>query len=179
MTIKESFSDDEWYLLSVMPGMVGAAMSNAAPSGIIGTVKEMSAAMKASVQGKQEYPDSELINALIVKAENWSDAKEKMSDYRERAQKRMASENITNREELQALALRDCRQAADLVDERCSADEAKTYKLWTVSVARRVAEAAKEGSVLGFGGERVSEPERILLQRIESQLGIASGELIA
>ncbi len=179
MSIKDAFSDDEWFLLGSMPGMIGAAMSHAAPSGLIGTVKEMSSAMRASVQGRQEYPDSELIKALIVKAENWDDAKEKIAQYRERAKQRMESESITSREDLQRIALNDCKAAAQLVDERCSDSDAKIYKQWTVSVARAVAEAAKEGSILGFGGERVSKAERELLTQIERILGVATGELYA
>ncbi|NND91336.1 MAG: hypothetical protein HKN42_10770 [Granulosicoccus sp.] len=179
MSIKDAFNDDEWFLLSSMPGLVGAAMSTAAPSGIIGTIKEMSAAMRASVHGRQAYPDSELIDSLITKAENWEEAREKIADYRERAEQRVRSANVRSRDELQSLALQDCRAAARLVEERCSEKESHTYKMWTVSVARSVAEAAREGSVLGFGGERFSPAERELLQRIESTLGIASGELYA
>jgi hypothetical protein len=179
MSIKEKFNEDEWFLLGSMPGMVGAAMSNAAPSGIIGTVKEMSAAMRASIHGRQDHPDSELITALMTKAANWDEAKEKIANYRERTQARVKSANIKSREQLQNLALEDCLAAARLVDERCDEAEARTYKQWTVSVARSVAEAAKEGSILGFGGERVSPAEQELLQRIEATLGIPSGELFA
>lgn len=179
MSVKDAFNDDEWFLLSSVPGMIGAAMSNAAPSGIIGTIKEMSAAMRASAQGKLDYPHSELIQALMTKAENWDEAREKMKNYQERLRTRVQAENISSREELQNLALQDARRAAALVDERCTESEARAYKLWTVSVARSVAEAAKEGSVLGFGGERVSEAERELLNRIESILGIAPGVLLA
>lgn len=179
MSIKDAFNDDEWFLLGSVPGMIGAAMSNAAPSGIIGTIQEMSAGMRASARAKREHPESELLSALMSKAENWDEARERMSDYRERAQQRVRDANVDSREDLQALALHDCRAAAALVDERCSESEASLYRQWTVDVARAVAEAAREGSILGFGGERVSPAERELLQRIEATLGIPSGLLIA
>lgn len=179
MSIKDAFNEDEWFLLSATPGMVGAAMCHAAPSGIIGTIKEMSAGMKASVQARLDHPDSDLISALLEKAENWDAAKERINDYRERSEQRMASSNVQSREQLQTLALEDCRAAAALVDARCSESESTIYKQWTANVARSVAEAAKEGSVLGFGGERVSADERVLLTQIESILGIKRGELLA
>ncbi len=179
MTIKDDFNDDEWFLLSAMPGMIGAAMSNAAPSGIIGTIKEMSAGMRAQVHAREAHPDSELINALMSKAENWEQARDKMSDYRERAHQRVSAANITSREELQAMAIKDCRQATALVNERCSDSEADAYKQWTIEIALAVAEAAREGSILGIGGERISPPEVELLQRIESALGVQSGVLFA
>ena len=179
MSIKDAFNDDQWFLLSAMPGMIGAAMSNAAPSGIIGTVKEMSAAMRASVQGKEDFPDSELINELMQKASNWEEAKEKMSDYRERAKARVESAEVKTREDLQSMALADCKASLELVDAQCSDADAQAYRQWTLNVARAVAEAAKEGSILGFGGERVSEPERKLLGELEQVLGLKGGVLIA
>ncbi|MGQ7845456.1 hypothetical protein ACUNV4_13315 [Granulosicoccus sp. 3-233] len=179
MTIKDAFNDDEWFLLSAMPGMIGAAMSNAAPSGIIGTIREMSAGMRASVHARETHPDSELINALLSKADNWDQARNKMADYRERAQQRVSSANISSREELQAMAIEDCRAATALVGERCSESEAHAYKQWTIDIALAVAKAAKEGSILGIGGERISAAERELLHRIESTLGVQSGILFA
>ncbi|MFK7894148.1 MAG: hypothetical protein AB8B63_25260 [Granulosicoccus sp.] len=179
MTIKTAFTEDEWFLISAMPGMIGAAMSQAAPSGIIGTIKEMSATMQSAARMKTEFPDSELINALLEKAENWSEAKEKISDYKQRTQEKLASENVKDRTQLQELALDDCQKAVALVQEKCSAEDAAAYKHWTIMVARNVAEAAKEGSILGFGGERVSASEKVLLQKIEGILDLESGVLLA
>ena len=179
MSVKNDFNDDQWFLLGSMPGMVGAAMSNAAPSGVIGTIKEMSAAMRASIQGKKDFPDSDLINELMQKAANWEEAKEQMSDYRERAKARVESADIKSRDALQMIALQDCKAAVELVDAHCSDADAQAYRQWTLNVARAVAEAAKEGSILGFGGERVSEPERKLLAELEQVLGLSSGVLTA
>ncbi len=179
MGIKDEFSEDEWFLLSSAPAMIGAAMSAAAPSGVIGTVKEMTASMRASVQGLSDYPESELIAALLEKAENWDEAKDKMQDYREKAKERLSNAEIKSREELQAHVLKDCAAAAKLVDEKCSVEEARTYKEWSVKIANKVANAAKEGGILGFGGERVSAEESALIAKIESALGAPSGHLVA
>jgi len=179
MILKTLFNEDQWFLLGAMPGMIGAAMSNAAPSGIVGTVKEMSAAMRASAQAKQEFPDSELINELMQKAANWEEAKETISDYKERAKARFEAAEITDRGDLQRVALDDCKAAIALVDEHCDDGESKAYRQWTLNVARAVAEAAKEGSILGFGGERVSTEERKLLAELEQILGLESGVLLA
>jgi len=179
MGIKDDFTDDEWFLLSSTPAMIGAAMSSAAPSGVIGTVKEMTASMRATVQGLNDYPDSELVTALLEKAENWDEAKEKMQDYKEKAKARLDGAAIKSREELQAHVLADCTAAAKLVDEKCSASDAQNYKEWSVKVANKVAEAAKEGGILGFGGERVSAAESELIVRIETALGAPTGHLLA
>lgn len=179
MTLKDAFTDDEWFLLSSVPAMIGSAMSVAAPSGVVGTVKELSASMKAMVQGHAEHPDSPLIAELLQRAGNWDDTKAKAKDYRERAKARLEGAGVTSREQLHELVLGDCRTAAGLVDERCAPVDAAAYKDWSVTIARKVAEAAKEGGFLGFGGVRVSDEERAVLARIESALGVASGVLVA
>ncbi len=177
--MREKFDDDEWFLLSSTPSMIGAAMSTAAPSGIIGTIKEISASMRSVVAGKSDFPDNVLIQALLEKADNWDEARERMQDYRERARERINAEAVKSREDIRALVLEDCRSAAALVTERCTAREAEEYKLWSVNVANGVAEAAKEGSFLGFGGVQVSEEERQLIADIEAALGAPSGRLMA
>lgn len=179
MNIKDKFDEDQWFLLSSTPALIGAAMSTAAPSGVVGTVKELSTSMRTVVQGKSTHADSELITALLNKADNWDDAKQKMENYRERTKSRMEAAGIKNREDLITEVEADCRAAAALVDEHCSIEEASAYKTWSVSVARAVAEAAKEGSFFGFGGVRVSPEEEQLLSRIENALGAPSGHLLA
>lgn len=177
--VKDEFSEDEWFLLSSTPAMIGAAMSGAAPSGVIGTIKEMTASMRASVQGLSDYPESELISALLEKAANWDEAKDKMNDYREKAKTRLDAAAIKSREELQAHVLAECAAAAKLVDAKCSTIEAKNYKEWAVKIANKVAVAAKEGGILGFGGERLSAEESELIAKIETALGAPSGHLVA
>ncbi len=179
MSIKDAFTEDEWFLLSSTPAMIGAAMSSAAPSGVVGTIKEMTAGMRGTVQGLTDYPDSELIIALLEKAENWDEAKDKMTDYREKAKARLEDASIKSREELQDHVLSDCTTAAALVDEKCSAEEAARYKEWSVKIAKTVASAAKEGGILGFGGERVSEEESALIAKLELAMGAPTGLLIA
>jgi len=179
MSVKNEFSDEEWFLLSSTPAMIGAAMSGAAPSGVIGTLKEMTAGMRGSVQGLTDYPDSELINALLEKAANWEEAKDKAKNYREKAKARLEGAEIKSSEELQAHVLKDCAEAAKLVDAKCSAADAAAYKEWSVKIANKVAEAAKEGGILGFGGERVSAAESDLIARIEQAIGAPSGHLLA
>ena len=179
MSIKDDFNEDEWYLLSSAPAMIGAAMSSAAARGMIGTVKEMTASMRSTVGALQDYPDSELIQALLKKAENWDDAKTKMKDYRERAKDKLAEGNIKSREELHQLAMDDCKKAVALVNAKCSSDDALAYKEWALKIANNVAAAASEGGFLGFGGEKISPEEAKMLEQIEGILGIKGASLIA
>jgi len=166
--MKNEFSDDEWYLLSSTPAAIGTMMSAAAASGVFGTIKELSASMRSTVQGLQTHSDSELIASLLERSDNWSDAKDKASDYSERTKERFKEQSVTSPEALQKFVLEDCKTVASLVEERCSADEADAYKDWCVTIAANVAKASKEGSILGFGGTRISEAEKTQMAEIEA-----------
>ena len=176
--MKNDFTEDEWFLLSSTPAAVGALMSAAAPSGMLGTIKELSASMKATVHGLQTHGDSDLVSSLLELSENWSDAKDKASDYSERTRERFDKENIKDAEKLEALVLADCSAVAALADERCSESDAAAYKDWCITIAAKVAEASKEGSVFGFGGTRISDEEKVLLSKIENALGVTSGKFL-
>jgi len=179
MSIQDKFSEDDWFLLSSTPAMIGAAMSSAESSGIIGTVKEMSASMRSTVGALRDYPDSELIQALLKKAENWDEAKEKIGDYRERSQERINTENIKSKEDLHKHVLADINKCVSLVQEHCSESDAQVYREWTLKIANNVAKSAKEGGFMGFGGVAVSEGEKVLLSQIEKALGVESSTLLA
>lgn len=166
-SIKEQFSDDEWYLVSSVPSMVGAAMAGAGKSGIIGTAKEAMASMKTVVAGKNEYPDNELIGAVLPKAESFSDAKEQAGAFREKAMAQISERNIKSPEDFNRYMLEDAGKAIALVKERRGEKEANEYQEWCINVAKKVAEAASEGGFMGFGGEQVSEGEKALMAELQ------------
>ena len=131
------------------------------------------------IGGQTRWPDSPLITELLARSDNWDEAKEKMSDYRERAKTRLQSAGIDSPEDLQRAVLADCERVAVLLDRDVAPDDAAHYREWVVAVAQAVAEAAKEGGFFGIGGERVSADEQAMLARIETALGIPSGHLLA
>jgi hypothetical protein len=53
-----------------------------------------------------------------------------------------------------------------------SQTEADAYKQWIMVAAQKVAEAAKEGGFLGFGGTRVSSDEQAALTELSGALGL-------
>lgn len=169
-SIKAQYSDEEWFEISSMPTMVGAAMAGAGKSGVIGTAKEAMASMKAIVAARNDYPDNPLIAAILERADSFADARERAGDYREIAVSRMKEQNITSPEQFNGFMLDHCDRAIALVAGKCSVRETDEYRQWAKDIAAKVAEAASEGGFLGFGGEQVSEPERQLLAQIEQRL---------
>lgn len=166
--VKEQFSEDEWFLIASVPSMVGAAMAGAGKSGIIGTTKEAMASMKTLVAGKNQFPQNEVIEAILQKAESFSEAKDKAGVYREKALSELKSREIKSPDEFNSYMLENCKKAISLVKERRSPEEAAQYRQWSMQIAEGVAKAASEGGFLGFGGEQVSDGEKQLLAQIDS-----------
>ena len=78
-----------------------------------------------------------------------------------------------DREGVRSALVDTCQRAAAIVAQK-SAPEADEYKRWLVSLARKTAEASKEGGVLGFGGTVVSEEESSAVSQLASALGVGA-----
>jgi hypothetical protein len=74
-------------------------------------------------------------------------------------------------DELKGRAIEELRAVAALVEAKAPADAAE-FKAWLNEVARKAAEAGKEGGFLGFGGVAVSDAERATLAEISAALGV-------
>lgn len=167
-----TYTEDELFLLAGTPHMIGSAMAMAGKSGFFGTGKEMFASARSVLAGVQDYPDNGLIKQLLPNVEDGAGAAMgEAKKTREWLSKRIEDRGVKSREDMQALAVEDCRAAAALVDTKSSPTEAAEYKQWALSVAEKVAMSASEGGFLGFGGEQFSEPEQKLLADIEAALG--------
>jgi hypothetical protein len=73
--------------------------------------------------------------------------------------------------ELKSQAIAALTSIAQLVDAKAGSDAA-AFKGWLKSIAERVAEASKEGGLLGFGGVAVSEAERATLGEVSAALRV-------
>lgn len=68
---------------------------------------------------------------------------------------------------LQAKALESLQHALDALKQHGSPDDLLHYGDFVMSVAMRVARAAREGDLFGVGGELVSRAERQFIERLE------------
>ncbi len=167
-----SYSEEELHLLAGVPHMIGSAMSMAGKSGFFGTGKEMFASARSVLDGVKTYPDNALIQSLLPSVDGGvGAAMSEAEKTREWLSARMKAKGVASREDMAALAVADCREAAALLGAKAPPAEAAEYKQWALSVAEKVAMSASEGGFLGFGGEQFSEPEQKLLAEIEAALG--------
>ena len=64
-------------------------------------------------------------------------------------------------------------RTAALVDEKAP-DDAAGLKAWLFQVSERVANAAREGGFMGFGGVRVSDAEKATLEDVSKALQLSA-----
>jgi hypothetical protein len=166
MSTNDDYTDDEWLLLHRVPTMVGALVAGAAWSGRFGTMKELAAGARALRAGARRHPDNELIAALFPDSGDWDD-----DEIQQRIEAGLDERGVDTAEAFARATLEDVAAAMALVTERGGAEEAHGYARFTQDLGRTVAEAAKEGSLLGLGGRRVSPPETEALSAIAAAFG--------
>lgn len=164
MADKSAFTAEEWSVLRDTPHLAALAVATAGASGVIGTLQEAFSSSAGLVQGtKSEHP---LIRALCAR-EEMSAAQRSL---RESVAAFQGSGAQAAREKLEALALGKVRDAMEILSRKGEPEDTQAYADFVKDLGRRVAQAAKEGGFLGFGGERVSEGERQVLSSLDAVL---------
>ena len=171
MSNQIDYSEEEWYLLKTLPSLIGSAVAMAGRSGMMGTIKEMMATAHAVQEGTEMYNYNELINGLVETVGDRKEAQAKAKEMMERAQSDMQTRGIKEPADLAQAAVEDIERAMALLAEKTTLDEANEYAQFAYNVGLKVAEAAKEGGFLGFGGERVSDEEEVVLAQISAAFG--------
>jgi hypothetical protein len=160
MATKADFTADEWNQIRRAPFMAGLAVVAASPSGPFGVVKEMFAVGKMLAEVKTQGASNELVKALV-------------SDLETGAREQGAPSELQGKkpDQIKEFAIESLRQVTALVEKKAK-PEAQGFNQWLVSVAHKVAEAAKEGGFLGFGGTQVSDQESATIKELSNSLGV-------
>lgn len=162
MVTRADFSDEEWKTIYQSPAMAGMVVMMSGKSGPFQAVKEMFAVGRALADVDKAGTSNSLISAIVAHAKS-----------NEKMEQPIKPESI---EEARTIALDHVRQTVALVDAKAP-DEAAEFKRWLATIGVKVAEAAKEGSVLGFGGTQVTDEERAAIHDLNVALGITSAGL--
>lgn len=142
------------------PQMAGIAVMVAGASGVIGSIKEAAAAAQSVYAGTTH--SNELIRLISTKDEM------KASQERIRASMgNFGDKSPTVWVEEQTVST--LQRAASILRAKAPSELA-TYNEWILAIADKVANAAKEGGFLGFGGVRVSENEQKVIASLKSAL---------
>ncbi len=70
-------------------------------------------------------------------------------------------------------AIAHLQKVVAILDTKVTGVQASEAKQWLMSVAVKVAEAQREGGILGIGSSRISEKENDVLKKMSEVLGVA------
>ncbi|MEO7327534.1 MAG: hypothetical protein ABI193_03075 [Minicystis sp.] len=165
MSDKTTYTPEEWSTITEAPAVTGIAVAIAGASGLFGTLAEAFSTTSTLVAGmKSENP---LIRAIctrddLMAAQNGAKAKLK---------ELMSGDLPATQNKVRMKALELLRQGVEAIETKGSPEDAGAYRAFVHQIGEKVANAAKEGGFLGFGGERVSEGERTMLAAIDQAIG--------
>ncbi len=155
------YTNMEWKELVETPVEICRAIMAVSPSGAVGSAQEVKA-MRACFKETLQTATNPTLKALYQQLQGnkldslWNSAGYAFRDRWDAANVRQT-------------AIASCQQCMPLL-KKVSTEDALAYKEFVCSSAQRVAEAAKEGGVMGFGGRAISEAEQSLLNDISKAL---------
>lgn len=162
MTTKSDFTAEEWKQLLQAPVAAGTYIIAADPSFVVGGMQE-AFAVSSGILKKVKDNNSSLLADILADFQQRDTAKQ--------AQLKFEKKDIASIKETAADGLKG---VARILEEKVTEEESKEMKTWLYDISVQVANAAKEDSILGFGGTKVSEAETAALKDVENYLKIIS-----
>lgn len=144
MTEKSAFTDEEWRAVLEAPPLAGMIVLTAEHGG---SIRETFALAKGYAEAQRQQGQSELLDE-IVSIKPQFDRKQ-----------------YDTTEKLHDDGLQRLRDAGAALEGKATPEEIESYRGFVLGLARRVAEAHKEG------GQQVSQAEQSALDEISSALG--------
>jgi hypothetical protein len=168
-----TFTPEEWAMVKAAPMLAANLVAAADPSGPMGMMKEVMAASKVVAAKDGPAADNPLVSTIMVEWEDLAkQAQETKTSPMDLAKSQMPEmPKFNNAAEMNAWAVENLSSTISTVDAKAGADAAG-YKQWVWDAALASANAAKEGSFLGFGGAVVSASEQAALDQIKAILGL-------
>jgi len=140
----------------------GDGVSAADPNGLWGITKEAFANRAALIASKLDAGSNELVKAVIADYESKRGRTAIVWALRERLAGAEPADIVER-------ALDDLREVSAILDAKAPEDAA-AFKALLLGISQKVATAATEHTVLGFGGVLVSEAEKATLAEIAEAL---------
>lgn len=161
MTTKTDYTSQEWQLLAVMPSVIGLAVMLAEDSAPRGRKDEMAQLADAAVSAAKEFPDNELVQAVLPAAQAAANS-DVIQSYRKVKQSAKALQEATTW----------CEKANALLKAKTSFLEADGYKRFILTTGLNVAMITADAEYLGIGGEKLSHGERKTLLKLVDVLEV-------
>ena len=166
----QTYKEDLWIKIRRLPFLVAMAMEGAAKSGISGSARERHAMVESIISGRDSYPDNTIINTIVPKGLGREELELEMARQHDEILDCMQEQKICDQERFKQHILKVLTLVTQTLDARETAVTSSQYRTWLLDIAKQVAEAAKEGDFLGFGGSYFSEKEREFYKILEERL---------
>jgi len=157
----ESLTADQWAVLRDMPYFVALAVSAACGSRL-DALLERAAGAKAIANGINN--DHPLIRKIALASEMEKEIVELYARFAGPTGPKYSPVEIKD------LAVNSARKAFEILSSSGNELDAYAYRTFVAGVGRAVAEAAREGDVIGIGGRLVSDPEREVIDAVAAAL---------
>jgi hypothetical protein len=159
---RNEFAPEQWRRLAQGPAMAAYLIMESDPSNPVGKAAETTAGIEAFREAIAN-PTTPVMTELF---------NEFGSATPDDLKKLMALESSGGLEQMRSKYLSDLRANLALVREKGGAADGEAYAKFVMHVAGKVANAAKEGGFLGFGGQEISKREAELLDQLRLSLGV-------
>jgi hypothetical protein len=161
MTNKADYTQEEWNVLVAMPSVVALAVMLAQDSQPRGRKEELKALDGALVSAAAEYPDNQLVQAVLEDARRAA-ASEEVEQYGK----------LRKTEKAQEVAVEWCEKVNAVLAPKSSFLEADGYKRFVLTAGLEVAMASTDAEYLGIGGGKLSIGERKTLLKLVDVLDV-------
>src|SRR5688572_11483489 len=159
MLTRDQLTDDQWRTVRNTPHHVAIAVSSVGGS-IFDEMLERAAAMSGIVDAlNSRHP---LVQGIGSSADIMAAQDQLRAWYHSLDDSERQAAN------LQAKALDMFKDAVDTLQQRGQHDDVRLYCDFVIALATRVARTAREGDMLGIGGELVSSGERSFIALLEA-----------
>jgi hypothetical protein len=160
MLTKNDFEASDWNTLRDTPYLVGLATLLAEPSGL-GTIKESI----AITMGIRENQGSEIPLIRDLTSTGEMQAAQDSLKGRFTGSRGEVSKNV-----IRDLALEHARSSIAMLSGKAASGEIDAYRNLLYGLAEKVANASREGGILGFGGKAVSAAEQSFLDQLQNAI---------
>ena len=164
MTLRNAFTEEEWTDVVLGPMLASFALTAADPSGLLGVIRESSAAARAMDAART---DGDPLTDAVMETYDTPEGQGTVRDTIADMVRGRSPDDAT------ADAIARISRVSRLLDRK--EIDAAVYRDWLRSIGRAVAEASREGGFLGFGGEKISEQERRTLADLDAALSNGIG----
>jgi hypothetical protein len=174
VTTRASFTPEEWKLIMETPVTVGVAVSTAEKSGFTGQTKEDAMMLQAIWSDpEKEFARCQLIQEMLQHRQERTalvehGALQERDDF---SVFELRGKGVDQQHEFaRPLAVDQCHAVIRLLENKATPTETELYKIFVMSVAEKVARAAKEGGLFSKNEHHISDRERIVMQEIAAAL---------